>query len=228
MQKIILTAGPYAAASANNICLSQTGALNALALNGSTAGVLDQPRRVLFTDSGSNTSVSYVVTGTTWGNSPVTETVAGTNTSTAYTVTDFLTVTSIAIVGAAAAPTALTVGTNTVAGSAWAMLDSWANAASVNIQTKVSGTINYSIQTTMDDPNGFIGKGTNVTGPNGVSSVTIPNVVWDTTLPGVVTQTGGTTVNMAYTPVYIRALINSWTSTGNMTVTIAQQGIVSA
>ncbi len=228
MQKQTLTAGPYAAASANNICLSQTGASGALTLNGSTAGVLDKPRRVLFTDSGDNTTVSYVVTGTTWGNSPVVETVAGTLSSTAYTNTDFLTVTSIAITGASAAPNALTVGTNTVAGTAWARLDSWANAAAVNIQTKFTGTINYDIQCTMDDPNGHAGQGTNTTGPTGTATVTIANVVWDSTLPGVTGATTGTSLNMQYGPVYVRALINSWSTTGNMTMYVMQQGVVSA
>ena len=228
MQKHTVTAGPYAAASANNISLSQTGASGALSLNGTTKGVLDQPRRVLFTDSGDNTSVSYVLTGTTWGNSAVTETVAGTNGSTAYTNTDFLTVTAIAIAGASAAPTALTVGTNTVAGTAWVRLDGWANAASVNVQTKVTGTINYDIQCTMDDPNGSRGQGTNITGPIGTGTVTIPNVVWDATLPSVTGATAGTSFNMAYTPVYVRALINSWSTTGNMTMYVMQQGVVSA
>ena len=228
MQKMILTAGPYVAASANNISLSQTGAPNALVLNGSTAGILDQPRRVLFTNSGDNSAVSFLVTGTTWGNSIVSETVAG-NASTAYTNTDFLTVTSIGIVGASSAPNALTVGTNTVAGTAWARLDGWANAASVNIQTTVSGTINYTIQCTMDDPNSSRGLGNNITGPNGgTPTITIPNVTWDSTLPAVESVGVGISLNMAYTPVYVRALINSWTTTGSMTMNVMQQGVVSA
>jgi len=227
MQKITLTAGPYAAAQNNNISLSQTGASGALTLNGTTAGVLDLPRRVLFTNSGDNSSVSFVVTGTTWGNSPVTETIAG-NASTAYTNTDFLTVSAIAITGASAAPNALTVGTNTVAGTAWARLDSWANAASVNFQTKVTGTINYDIQCTLDDPNGHNGQGSNVTGPNGVGSVSIAGVVWDSTLPGVTGATTGMTINMNFAPVYVRALINSWTGSGSMTMYVMQQGVVSA
>ena len=228
MQKIVLTAGPYAAASANNICLSQTGSSSALALNGTTAGILDQPRRVLFTDSGNNSSVSYVVTGTTWGNSPVTETVAGTNGGTAYTVTDFLTVTSIGITGGTAAPTNLTVGTNTIAGTAWANCDGWGNVSGLNIQTKVTGTINYTIQCTMDDPNGLAAS--NVSGgPQAAGATTIPGVVWDSTLPGVGPATAGTSVNMEYVPVYVRALINSWTgTTSTLTASVRQQGAVSA
>ena len=223
MQKMILTAGPYVAASANNISLSQTGAPNALLLNGSTAGVLDQPRRVLFTNSGDNSSVSFLVTGTTWGGSVVSETVAG-NASTAYTNTDFLTVTSIGIVGASSAPNALTVGTNTVAGTAWAMLDRWSYSDSVNIQTTVSGTINYTLQCTMDDPNSSRGMGNNTTGPNGTGTITIPTVTWDSTVPGVEAAGAGVSLNMSYTPVYVRALINSWSTTGNLTMNVIQQG----
>src|SRR6202012_1301839 len=152
MRPIVVTVGPLTAASANNIAQSQTpGAAGALALNGSTVvngvAVLDHPRRVLIT-TGDTTHI-FTVTGTNASGMPISE-VVGPITTSAYTTQDFLTVTSVTINAAATA--AVTVGTNGVASTAWIFLDSWALPI-VSIQCDVSGTVNYTVQSTLDDPN---------------------------------------------------------------------------
>ena len=48
------------------------------------------------------------------------------------------------------------------------------------------------------------------------------------TLPGVGPATAGTSVNMGYVPVYVRALINSWTGTTSTLTASVEQGAVSA
>ena len=137
-----------AAASANNICLSQSIiAAGNLIINGAaaTAGVatLDIARRVLFTFAANETGHNFTVTGTNRSGYAQTEVVAG-NASTAYTVKDFLTISNIAV--DAATTGALTVGTNGIASSEPYIVDRFINPANITVATEVTGTVNYSIE----------------------------------------------------------------------------------
>lgn len=119
MRATTLTVGPLAAASANNIATSQTPTTT-FTLNGSTVtsgvAVLDTPRRVLFTQAGSESGKTYTIVGTAWGGTPQTEVLsAAAAATTVYSALDFLTVTSITMSSAAGA--AITVGTNGIASS---------------------------------------------------------------------------------------------------------------
>ena len=216
MQPIIVSAGPLAAASANNIALSQTtaGAAN-LVLNGSlvSGGVatLDKPRRILITNVGNDTGVTFTVYGTWFGGLPISETLTGTSGSSVATTLDFATVTRISTSGATSG-SGVTVGTNTVAGSRWIRFDSWA-LPNVNIQIDVSGTINYTLQTTMDDPN------------DPVSPTTPINVTWfSSTDTNVVSASASKQTNFTNAFTYARILVNS--GTGTATATFAQFGAV--
>lgn len=142
-----------AAASANNIALSQSnsGAVN-LILNGATvtAGVaiLDAPRQVLFTFAADETGHNYTVFGTNFNGQSISEVVAGTNT-TAVTVNDFKTITRIA--ASASSTGAMTVGTNGVADSAPYIVDRFVATTNISAAVVVSGTISYSVQVSYDD-----------------------------------------------------------------------------
>lgn len=148
-----------AAASANNIALSQTPlAAGNLTIAGAaaTAGVatLDAARRVLFTPAGAeaDNSTIWTVYGTNRAGAAIQETVAGVdNPSVAYTNQDFLTVTRIAVNKAQAG--AVTVGTNGIASSAWFMLSNANNPINLGVGVTVTGTINFSIEYTYQDPN---------------------------------------------------------------------------
>lgn len=103
-------------------------------------------------------------------------------------------------------PRTVTVGPNASANtdSQWFRLDDWAGGQ-VSFQTTVSGTVNYSVQTTNDDPN------------SPTNPVASPN--WDPTLSGV----SGTTTN-AYgiipaVPTFIKINLASGTGSVSMTVT---------
>lgn len=216
MQPITVSVGPLTAASANNIATSQTtaGAAN-LTLNGSlvSGGVatLDKPRRVLITNAGNDSSITFTVTGTTFGGQSASETVQGTSGSTVATTIDFATVTRISTSGATSA-SGVVVGTNGVAGSRWVRMDNWAFAQSV-IQVDVSGTVNYTVQTTMDDPN------------SNTSPVSLASVTWLSALDtNIVAKTAAASGVMAYTPTFVRILLNS--GTGTATCTISQFGNV--
>lgn len=216
MQPITISVGPIAAASANNIALSQvvSGAAN-VTLNGAlvSGGVatLDVPRRVLITNVGNDSGVTFTVYGTTFNGASVTEVLQGTSGSSVSSTVDFKTVTRVATSGSTSA-SGITVGTNGVAGSRWLRLDSWADAQTA-IQCNATGTVNYTVQVTMDDPN------------DPVSPVGITSVQWlNTNDPDAVTAIGDIFTNFDWTPTYARILLNS--GSGSVSGTFAQFNVV--
>ncbi len=206
----LVTVGPSLTNTNNNIALSQTpaGAGN-LTLNGSLVvggvAVLTTPQRILFTPAGAEATngTVWTITGTDWNNNGVTETVNGTNNpTTAQSLYDYLTVSQIAVNKAQAG--AVTVGTNGVGSSRPIFLDSFAPAPT-SLQVDVTGTVNATVQQSLDDPNG----------------VGFANMNWynhpDPNLVGLVSQVQG---NYAYLPRCVRILLNS--GSGSVTLTVIQ------
>lgn len=216
MQPITVTVGPIAAADTNGIAESQTtaGAAN-LVLNGALVtdgiAVLDKPRRVLITNGGNDAAVTFTVYGTTFGGALVSEVLQGTNGSSVASTVDFATVTRIATSGATSA-SGVIAGTNGVAGSSWIRFDSWADAQTA-IQCNSTGTVNYTVQVTMDDPN------------DPVSPVAINAVTWlNTNDSDAITAIGDVFTNFDWTPTFARILLNS--GTGSVAGTFAQFNVV--
>lgn len=216
MRPQTVTVGPLAAPSANAICLSQTpAAAGAWTLNGalvvSGVAVLDTPRRVLITTTGSEDGKSVIITGTSFNNQPASETVSlPASATTVSSVLDYKTVTSM--VGSDTISNALTVGTSGVAGSPWVFLDSWANPV-VTVQTTVSGTVNYTVQQTLDDPN------------SQTNPVADESVNWISSADSaVVSATASKMSSFAAAPIYTRVLLNSQTNPGYVTLTVSQAG----
>ncbi len=219
MRPITLTVGPLTAASANNIALSQTpAAAGALTLNGSTVvngvAVLDHARRVLITTA--DTTHTFTVTGTTPTGTAISE-VVGPITTSAFTTQDFLTVTSVTINGAATA--AVTVGTNGIASTPWARMDEWARPE-ISIQADVSGTVNYTVQSSNDDPN----SNTNPVIPSAMTWVNSPDTSAVAATAAIQTSYGGFNAYVAMSPLWVRILLNS--GTGTVTATVVQAGVV--
>ena len=206
MRPITVTVGPLAAASANNIALSQTpGAAGPLTLNGSLVvggvAILDNPRRILITTA--DTTHTFTITGLSPTGTVLTESflVVG---GASFSTLDYAKVTSIVI--SAAASGAITVGTNGIASTPWVRLDDFAPAP-VGIQCNVTGTVNYTVQSTLDDPN----SPTNPVVPSAV--------VWiSTSDAAAVGATASIQTNFAYPPIFVRTLLNSGTGTVVMTV----------
>src|ERR1700740_1260703 len=214
MRPISVTVGPLASASSNAIALSQTPTAGALTLHGALVSggvvVMDTPRQVLITTTGNESANTFTITGTDWAGSPISETVTGPNASTAASVLSYKTVTRITIASNAAA--ALTVGTNGVASSPWIRLDSWA-APVTALECSVSGTVNYTVQGSLDDPN----SPTNPVAPASMTWVSDPDA-------GLVSQAQSAQGYYPYTPTWVRVVLNS--GTGSVTLTASQSGSV--
>lgn len=217
MQPITVTVGPLDAADDNGIAISQTtlGPAN-LTLNGAlvTGGVaiLDAPRRVIITSAGNDSGITFTVTGTTYGGHTVSEIVNGASGGAATTTVDFATVTRIRASGATSI-SGVIAGTNGVAGSRWVRLDGWAFPQTA-IQCNASGTVNYTVQVCLDDPN------------SPTDPVSIPNMTWlNTNDSDAVSAIGDVYSNFDWTPTWARILLNS--GNGSVTGTFAQFNVVS-
>lgn len=216
MQPINASVGPLTAADDNGIAESQAtiGAAN-LTLNGAlvTGGVavMDVPRRVVITSGGNDSSITFTVYGTTFNDVSVVEVLAGTNGSASISKVDFKTVTRIATSGGTSL-SGVIAGTNGSAGSRWVRLDSWADAKTA-IQCDAVGTVNYTVQVTMEDPNDPVA-------PIGIASVSWIN----TNDTDAVNAIGDVFTNFSWSPTYARILLNS--GTGYVSGTFAQFNVV--
>ena len=142
------------AASGTSVAAAQLlNASGVITLNGAlvSGGVatLTVPA-VLTVFSEAATSVNFVVTGTAPNGASQTETLAVTASGTVTGSLSFATVTSVA----ASAPTSATISLgNGVPGyTAWIPLDIYTPNQVTNISNKVSGTVNYSVEYTNEDP----------------------------------------------------------------------------
>src|SRR5215472_145921 len=154
MRPVTFTMGPFAAASANAICLSQTpAAAGPLLLNGATAvgpiAVLDAPRNVVITTTADERGKTFKIEGTGSGGTPIGETLQGVNAGTILSANNFATITAVRISRAAAG--AITVGTASPVISPVMRLDDYCNQyASYSLVP--SGAANFTVQQTFDDP----------------------------------------------------------------------------
>jgi hypothetical protein len=94
------------------------------------------------------------------------------------------------------------MGTNGVASSQWVRFDDYAANSQVALQCTVSGTVNYTVQQTMDDP-GWLYSGI---APYQTTWLDHP----DTALVAATTTKQG---NYGYAPIFARVTLNSGTGT---------------
>lgn len=206
MQPITVSVGGLPAAVTDAIVVAETlAAAGDLTLT-ATPYVLDPPRHVTISSVGNDSGINFTVTGTTFGGHAVSETVAGTNAGVAETTIDFATVTSISADGATADD--VEAGYAQAGGSRWVRMDSWAAAQAV-AQVTVSGTVTYSVQTTLNDPN------------DPVNPVAVADVEWlDALDANLVNETASKSGYFAYTPTFVRVIGSG--GTGTATLTLAQ------
>lgn len=215
MADAIYVSKSLAAASANNICTTQTPTgTTALTLNGSTAAgypvvaTLDTARQVRVTCAGSDAAKTLTVYGTRDGTNQISEVISGSASSTTDSVLNFKTVTSIVPSGTFAG--AVTVGTNGVGSTLWQAFDGFANPFNVAISVAVTGTVNYTVQYTY----------TNLNLTTGAAPTTQPTVLDDPVLAAV-TASGETNFD---TPIWAaRVTINS--GTGSLACVFQQAGV---
>ena len=213
MRPITITVGPLTASSGNNIALSQTpSGAGAITLNGSlvTGGVavIGNAQQIKLTTNDSTHTA--VISGTDWNGSPISETVTfnGTNVT---SVLSYKTVTSIVVNAALTA--AITVGTSGIGYSNWARMDEWANPQ-VTMQFDVTGTVNYTVQSSLDDPN----SATEPVLPSAMNWV-------NTNDTNVVGATSSLQSNYLFAPTFIRVLLNSSGATGVVVGKIIQASV---
>lgn len=177
---------------------------------------LDKPRRVLLTFGGNDTGITVAVYGTDWNAELISETVTGVSGSTAYTVQDFATVTAVWPSGAVA--TTISVGTNGIASSRPIFLDRF-GFAPTSLEVDVTGTVNYTVQQTLNTPNPIIVAPW--IAPTGAGSGGYAAVNWvnhpDSNLVAATSTVQG---NYAYIPYMTRITMNS--GTGSITYTVLQ------
>jgi hypothetical protein len=208
--------GPLAAASATNIRTASTFAAAGLqTLNGSTVvsgvAVLDAARTILFTFAGAEAGLIITVVGTGAGTPApwITETIAGP--AGAGTVASLLKYNSvISVTSNQLTAGTVSIGTNTLNYSGWIQFDRYAKAG-VAVQLVVVGTVNYTLQQTLDDPNSTVN-------PVAPASVTWVNCA-DATVVG---ATANMQTNYAFPPAWVRVLLTS--GTGSVAATFIQGG----
>lgn len=215
MRPLVSTVGPLVAASATNIRTASAGTAGALVLNGTTVSggvaTLDTPRRVLITNAADETGKTIVLTGTGRTGQTQSETITLGGAGSTASVLDYKTVTS-AVLDVTSAGN-LSIGTNGVAGGRWLYLDPWA-LSNIALQINVTGTVNYTVQTSLDDPN-----------RPATTPVTPDGVVWvNSNDTAVVGATGTQQSNLFFVPAYVRVVLNS--GTGSVTMTAIQSGAV--
>lgn len=214
MQPIVKTVGPLATAVANSICTSQTPSA-ALTIDGALASggiaTLSVPARITITAAGNESAKTFAVVGTDQSGNVISETITGPSGGLTTSLLTYKTVTSITISSAAAG--AVTVGNSQSGSSAAINLDPWA-LPQVAIQVSVTGTVNYTVQQTMDDPN------------DPVSPVARASMQWvDHPDVALVAATATKQGNYGYAPLYMRVVINS--GSGSVRMTVSQAGVVS-
>jgi hypothetical protein len=109
-----------------------------------------------------------------------------------------------------------------VADSPWARLDNWGALAEVAIQVNGSGTVNWTVRQTTDDPNVITNQL-----PTPTYEITEAGVNWvnhpDSALVAS-TVTSGVQGNYAYPPIFAKLVLNS--GTGIVNAKFVQAGLI--
>lgn len=178
-------------------------------INGALAskGVATMPntaQKVLITTG--DTTHTFTITGTNQAGAIISETL-GPASTTVLSALDYYTVTGVSVSGTLTA--AATIGTNGTGSTPWVKLDEWANTQ-CSIQINVTGVVNYTVQSTLDDPN----SPTNPVVPSAVTWISSNDT-------NVVGATSSLQTNYLFAPSWVRCLLNSGSGSCTMTVTQA-------
>lgn len=192
-------------ATTNQITLN--GSL-ATTTNGYTSVPLAAPQRVLITTA--DTTHIFTLTGLDSAGNLLTETVGPVTTS-ATSKLDYATITNITVNGGLTASVTVGTGGSPLAATQWVRLDEW-SPGTVSIQINVTGTVNYTVQCSNDDPN------------SPTNSVTPQNMTWiNTNDANAVAATSSLQTNFLLVPTWTRALLN--TGSGSIVMTVVQSGV---
>lgn len=203
-------ATPVSGSVANGQNVSAAGPIN---INGSAASngvaILSPPARVAIF-CGDISNPVYRVEGRDVNWRMFGETLIGIA-NPVLTVNRFWTVTNIYVNRALSS--ALVVGNDNGGASDVIRLDEWADAP-LGCQVVVSGTANFTVQHSFDDPNDL------------VNPTSFQNMFWDTSLlpPGAVAASQSLSFGIPTAPLWMRILLNS--GTGSVRMTCTQYNVV--
>ena len=202
MRPIQLITPSYSAAVPNYLATTQTpGAAGPLTLTATLT--LTPPRLVTITSDGADTGKTFTVTGLGTDGQTQSEVITGPGTTTVASTLTYASVSSIVV--SAATTGAITAGFGQAGYSSWIPMDIYTPNQVTTVSATVTGTVNYSIQYTNEDPWDHTFVQTAVSHPTAA-------LVGAST-----TQTGSSTTLMRA----LRYLINS--GTGTLRLTIVQQ-----
>jgi len=200
-----------AAADDNGIAESQTPGAGAITLDGDLVvdgvAILDTPRQVSITSGGTDTGITFTVIGTNGAGHPLQETITGGDGGAVATTQDFLTVTEVTHTGSVA--TTVIIGTNGVGSTPWFVVDNDIAPMVFGIEVVVSGTVNYTVDVTYQDPN------------EPFSGTFVP--VYDLSSPDFADETASKAGSFEFPIFAIRLTINSGTGTAYFSVIQAGQ-----
>lgn len=192
--------GPLAAASANGYTTTQAGVAGTpLTLNGSLVtggvGIPDKPRRLTVTSAGNDSANFFTITGQSIVNGPIVTEVMPGATGVATSALNYAKVISIVPTSNTAAN--VTAGTSAVASSDWIRLDNYGSGP-ISLEVDVTGTVNYSIESCLRDPNNM----------PPLPTITPAQMVW---LPHPALQAMTTSARDYYAdvPLWVRCTLNS-------------------
>lgn len=219
MNPIVAIVGPLAAANAAIIVASNTpaGAGN-LTLTASPY-VQDKPRRVLVTYGTEGSARTILISGTNSYGNPISQTLAvpSGGAGTVGTTIDFATVTAVTTFAAWSA--AMTVGTSSIASTPWFAIDWVRDPVNVQVGVIATGTVNYTLEKTYDDPNALT-LNTNPSGASVEPGSNSPPVPWADATMAAKTSTSETTITSPYFA--FRLTLNS--GTGSLMMQAIQAG----
>lgn len=181
-QPVYVTKQILVAASSNGIGSISTAATPVVSVNSSQ---LDTQRRIIFTSTAADTSsLTLTFTGTHQGGGTVTESVRGSTAgagSNATTLSDFLSVTSVAASSNANVP--ILIGTSSVAGTPWVYGNTWVTPPSYSAAIAISSSLATATwEFTLADPCNVY--------PYPSTAVTVPSVFASTGIAAAVGSSG--------------------------------------
>lgn len=210
MQTISATVG-YVAANDQAVAASQNVVAAGSMTLAASPVTLAYPSQIVITTSANYSAVNFTIVGTDANGVVTTEIVTGPNSTTKNLTNYFKTIVSITTDGGVGGG-AVKVGTTGVTSSRWMYLDSWTTGYT-SVQCVVSGTVNYTVQATLDNPADLH------------NPVSTNNVTWiNSNDAAVVSATSTQQSNFVFTPSYVRVLQNS--GSGSVTTTLLQTGVV--
>lgn len=167
---------------------------------------LDTARRAIITSGGDDTGLTFAIVGQDLTGNIIGESLTGASGGAAQSALDYYKILSIKPSGAVA--TTVTIGTSSVA-SRIVRMDDYAANAQAALTCTVTGTVNYTVQYSNDDP-GWL-----------YSGITPATMVWiDSTDTAVVGATATKFSSIAVVPLFLRYVLNS--GSGSVTFTVRQ------